>query len=150
MNSSFYRMLLAGAAVSIGGLLIAQTATDPFTVERYLTHIATDKPMYRGGEKVYVRGVLLSTDGHAPMAAQGANRTASFEIKGPKGDRVFSGASPIIDSVVGFAWDIPVRPGRRRIHRSHFESLERSPGRTQVRHPRLPGSSSQKPDCFCA
>src|SRR5215471_4832982 len=107
MNSSFYRMLLAGAAVSIGGLLIAQTATDSFTVERYLTHIATDKPIYRGGEKVYVRGVLLSTDGHAPMAAQGANRTASFEIKGPKGDRVFSGVSPIIDSVVGFAWDIP-------------------------------------------
>src|SRR5215467_6257386 len=107
MNSSFYRMLLAGAAVSIGGLLIAQTATDRFTVERYLTHIATDKPMYRGGEKVYVRGVLLSTDGHAPLAKQGANRTASFEIRGPKGDRVFSGVSPIIDSVVGFAWDIP-------------------------------------------
>src|SRR5215475_12150646 len=107
MNPSFYRMLLAAAAVSIGGLLIAQTATDRFTVERYLTHITTDTPIYRDGEKVYVRGVLLSMDGHAPMAAQGANRTAPFEIKGPKGDRVYSGVSPIIDSVVGFAWDIP-------------------------------------------
>src|SRR5215475_8908802 len=107
MNSSFYRMLLAIAAVSIGGLLIAQTATDRFAVERYSTHVATDKPIYRAGEKVYVRGVLLSTDGHTPMAAQGANRTASFEIRGPKGDRVASGISPITDSVVGFAWDIP-------------------------------------------
>jgi hypothetical protein len=107
MNSSFYRMLLAAAAVSIGGLLIAQTATDRFTVERYLTHVSTDKPIYRTGEKVYVRGVLLSVDGHAPIAAQSLNRTASFEIRGPKGDRVSSGVSPIIDSVVGFAWDVP-------------------------------------------
>jgi hypothetical protein len=107
MNSSFYRMLLAVGAVSIGGLLIAQTATDRFAVERYMTHVATDKPIYRIGEKAYVRGVLLSTDGHTPMAAQGANRTASFEIRGPNGDRIASGVSPITDSVVGFAWDIP-------------------------------------------
>src|SRR5215471_3993266 len=107
MNASFYRMLLAVAAASIGGLLAAQTAPDRFAVERYLTHVATDKPIYRSGEKVYVRAVLLSTDGHSPMAAQGTNRTASFEIRGPKGDRVASGVSPITDSVVGFAWDVP-------------------------------------------
>ena len=50
MNASFYRMLLAVAAASIGGLLIAQTAPDRFAVERYLTHVATDKPIYRSGE----------------------------------------------------------------------------------------------------
>ena len=48
--------------------------------------------------------VLLRAIGHSPMTGAG---TASFEIKGPKGDTVTSGASAIIDSVVGFSWDIP-------------------------------------------
>jgi len=78
--------------------------------ERYLAHIATDKPIYRTGEKLYVRGVVLRADGHSPIASpQGSTGTgtASFEIKGPKGDTVASGVSAIIDSVVGFGWDIP-------------------------------------------
>src|SRR5438046_6399907 len=33
--------------------------------------------------------------------------TASLQIEGPKGDIVASGASTIIDSVVGFSWEIP-------------------------------------------
>ena len=32
---------------------------------------------------------------------------AYIEIKGPKGDTVASGVSAIVDSVVGFSWDIP-------------------------------------------
>jgi hypothetical protein len=70
---------------------------------QYLTHVSTDKPIYRGGERVYVRGVVLSANDHAP----GATGVASFEIKGPKGDTVASGVSTVIDSVIGFAWDIP-------------------------------------------
>src|SRR5205085_1463230 len=69
----------------------------------YLTHISTDKPIYRNGEKVYFRGVILRAEGHTP----GANGTAYFEIKGPKGETVTSGASRIVDSVVGFSWDVP-------------------------------------------
>ena len=57
------------------------------------------------GEKLYVRGVVLRANGHTPMTGAGA---ASFEIKGPKGDTVASGFSPIIDSTVAFSWDIPV------------------------------------------
>ena len=71
--------------------------------ERYLTHVATDKPIYRAGEKLYVRGAVLRADGHILDAAG----TASFEIKGPKGDTVASGMSAIIDSIVGFSWDVP-------------------------------------------
>src|SRR6516165_2191935 len=111
MKSNVNRILLAAAAVSLGGLLVAQTGSDRSGVERYLTHVATDKPIYRAGEKVYVRGTILSTLGHFPMTATpAANRTASFEIKGPKGDTVASGLSAITDSVVGFAWDVP--PGQ--------------------------------------
>src|SRR5439155_26898005 len=115
------------AAVAIGGLFIAagfivggqppsaapQIAGDPGGAERYLTHVATDKPIYRTGEKLYVRGVVLRSDGHSPITnPQASTRTASFEIKEPKGETVASGVSAIIDSVVGFSWDIPENQGR--------------------------------------
>src|SRR5262245_40870571 len=119
--SNFNPMLQAAIGV-IGGLFIAATlilggqapapraATrvtgDLSAVERYLTHLATDKPIYRTGEKVYVRGVVLGEHGHSPNP-QGSSGPASFEIKGPKGDTVASGTSTLIDSVVGFSWDIP-------------------------------------------
>src|SRR6516162_2236748 len=108
MKSNVNRIVLAVAALSLGSFLVAQTGSDRSGFERYVTHVATDKPIYRAGEKVYVRGTILSATGHLPMpAAPAASRTGSFEIKGPKGDTVASGASTIVDSVMGFAWDIP-------------------------------------------
>jgi len=81
-----------------------QLVVDLSGSERFLTHVSTDKPIYRTGEKLYVRGVVLRADGHVP-----ANPTnpSFIEIKGPKGDTVASGISTIIDSVLGFSWDIP-------------------------------------------
>ncbi len=92
----------------VGGPVRAVSPGPPLVVETggsgsYLTHIATDKPIYRTSEKVYVRGVVLRADGHMP----GATGSAFFEIKGPKGETVFSGTSSIVDSIVGFSWDIP-------------------------------------------
>jgi len=70
----------------------------------YLTHIATDKPIYRSGERLYVRAVMLQASGHLP----GAAGTATFEIKGPKGNIVMSGPSAVTDSVAGYGWNIPM------------------------------------------
>src|SRR5947199_9480819 len=87
--------LLQGvAAVSIGGLFIAagfvlggevrpfaapaQTAAEFGGVERYLIHVSTDKPIYRGGERLYVRGVLLRADGH-PTISTALCDTAMFK-----------------------------------------------------------------------
>src|SRR5262245_41996804 len=72
--------------------------------ERYQMHVTTDKPIYRTGEKLYVRAILLRAMDHSPMGAAG---TAAFEIRGPKGDVVTSGVSSIVDSIVGFSWEIP-------------------------------------------
>src|SRR5215467_6060426 len=99
----FNRLLQILAVVSIAGLFIAagfflggelrpvampvQIATRFGGIERYLIHVATDKPIYRTGERLYVRGVVLRADGHTPMNTS-SNETASFEIKGPKGDTV--------------------------------------------------------------
>src|SRR5215831_19259337 len=135
--SKFNRTLQTVAAISIGGIFIAATfilgsqAPAPVTrqiaddlggVERYLTHVSTDKPIYRSGERVYVRGVVLGANDHAPLnSLQGAMGRVSFEIKGPKGDTVTSGASAIIDSVVGFSWDIPANQagGEYKVRISH-------------------------------
>jgi hypothetical protein len=74
----------------------------------YLTHIATDKPIYRPGERLYVRAVMLQAAGHLP----GAGGVSNFEIKGPKGNTVASGVVGIADSVAGFSWNIPAdQPG---------------------------------------
>jgi len=119
--SKFNYMLQVAA---IGGTLIVarlilggvpfgapQISVVPGGAERYLTHVSTDKPIYRTGEKLYVRGVILRADGHSPMP-QGSTGTARFEIKGPKGDTAYSGISAIIDSIAGFSWDIPAsQPG---------------------------------------
>ena len=74
--------------------------------DRYLTFISTDKPIYRAGENVYVRGVLLSANGHKPVdEGQGVN--ATIEITGPKGDVVARGTASAQDSSWGFSWKVP-------------------------------------------
>ncbi len=74
--------------------------------ERYLTFLSTDKPLYRPGEKLYVRGVLLHHATRQPFPA-GTEANAVIEIKGPKGDVVASGQVVSQESVVGFQWDVP-------------------------------------------
>jgi hypothetical protein len=138
----------------IGGLVIgatligaAKVPSPPITpqivgnvgvIETYRTHIATDKPIYRTGEKVFVRGILLGSDDHVPMSTPG---TASFEIKGPKGDTVASGFASIVDSVAGFSWDIPAgQPGGEyvvRISQAQGDTAERKFEIRAYRAPRL-------------
>ena len=74
--------------------------------ERYLTFVSTDKPIYRAGEKVYVRGVLLNAADRKPLPANQQTQT-TIEVKGPKGDTVASGFAPTQDSAWGFAWEVP-------------------------------------------
>src|SRR5437016_2106109 len=82
----FDHLLQGVAAVSIGGLFIAagfmlggearsfaappQIAAEFGGVERYLVHVSTDKPIYRSGERLYVRGVFLRAAGHTPDDGQ--------------------------------------------------------------------------------
>ena len=73
---------------------------------RCLTYLSTDKPIYREGEKVFVRGVILDAATHAPLPAE-RQTEAMTQIIGPKGDVVASGYGPTADSVLGFAWDVP-------------------------------------------
>ncbi len=71
---------------------------------RYLTAVSTDKPIYRPGETVWVRGVLLHAFDHTPLRDAAS---ATIEVKGPKGETVAAGGAASQDSVWGFAWQIP-------------------------------------------
>ena len=72
--------------------------------DRYLAHVSTDKPIYRTGEKVYVRSVVLQANDHTPVKSRSQ---VFFEVKSPKGSQVASGFATIEASVCGFAWEIP-------------------------------------------
>jgi hypothetical protein len=71
---------------------------------RFLTHISTDKPMYKSGEHVRVRGVMLDARNHKPTAQA---MPAAVEIRGPKGDVVAGGQAQMQDSVWSFEWVVP-------------------------------------------
>jgi hypothetical protein len=79
------------------------TSADLGGKDRYLAHVSTDKPVYRTGEKVYVRSVILQANDHTPIKSR---TQAFFEIKSPKGSKVASGFATTEDSVCGFAWEI--------------------------------------------
>lgn len=74
--------------------------------ERYLTHLSTDKPVYKIGENVYLRGVVLDALGNTPLADD-KQVNASLEIVGPKGDVVTSTMVRTEHSVIGFSWKVP-------------------------------------------
>ncbi|HEX5750404.1 MAG TPA: alpha-2-macroglobulin family protein [Archangium sp.] len=71
---------------------------------RQLTFISTDKPLYRPGEQVMARGLVLEAQGHTPLANQ---VLAHVEIRGPKGDVVTSSQVVSEHSVWGYSWTVP-------------------------------------------
>jgi len=74
--------------------------------ERYLTHVSTDKPIYRPGETVYVRGVVLHAQTRKPLPAR-QSVLGQVQVTGPKGDIQAGGWTNIQDSILGFSWPIP-------------------------------------------
>ena len=110
---------------------------------RYLTHISTDKPIYRAGEKVYIRAVVLHAVSRAPLPAREQQHWAQFEVTGPRGDTVAQGQSRVQDSVVGFFWQVPdgQAGGEYTIKVSHpgsgYTPAERSFDIRAYRAPRL-------------
>ena len=76
---------------------------------RYLTFISTDKPLYRPGEQVMARGLMLKADDRKPHPG---SVNGQLEIRGPKGDVVTSATVNVRDSVWGYAWTVPAdQPG---------------------------------------
>ncbi|NNC08328.1 A-macroglobulin complement component, partial [Corallococcus exiguus] len=71
---------------------------------RYLTHLTTDKPFYRPGEQVLVRGLILDARNRKPHVG---SLDARMELRGPKGDVITTGTVSTTDAVWGYAWPVP-------------------------------------------
>ena len=102
------------AVILVIATLYATEPRTPVTVttselggaDRYMTYVSTDKPIYRPGETMYVRGVVLHHRSRKPLPPN-SNFQAAFNIKGPKGDSVASGWVNSQESVFGLQWKVP-------------------------------------------
>jgi hypothetical protein len=100
-------VLAVGLAVPFTVQQVLATKADTNSLggpERYLTLVSTDKPLYRPGEQVLARGLMLEAIHHKPSPAQ---QQAMIEIRGPKGDIVTSARVQTQDSVWGYSWTVP-------------------------------------------
>ena len=94
--------------------------------DRYLAYVSTDKPIYRGGETVYVRAVLLNAVTRTPLPVGQPAGPATMEIVGPKGELISAAAANVQDSAAGFAWAVPAdQPGGGGEGRIGDESIHR-------------------------
>ncbi len=76
--------------------------------DRYLTMLSTDKPIYRAGDKLYLRGVMLNSLNKQPFPRFSDLRYGGhIEIRGPKGEIIARDNAQIQDSVWSYIWDVP-------------------------------------------
>jgi len=113
--------------------------------DRYLTYLSTDKPIYRAGETVYMRGVILHHSTRKPLPAD-KQFPGVVEIKGPKGDVVASGRVESEDSVLGFKWAVPDgQPGGEYTIKASYPDFGHPPAERKfdIRAYRAPRLKSQ-------
>ena len=80
--------------------------------ERYLLYASVDKPVYRENESVYLRATFLNASDNTPLV--NGEPDINVQIKGPKGDIVFSIRAQGDDSTAATKWLIPTgTPGGR-------------------------------------
>lgn len=72
--------------------------------DRYLAHISTDKPIYRPGETLYLRSVLLHAFKHTPLKGY---QYGHVKVTNSRGSAVMESDFRIDDSAGGASWEIP-------------------------------------------
>ncbi|MBO7741532.1 MAG: hypothetical protein J6S21_03170, partial [Victivallales bacterium] len=82
------------------------TAQEKVSVVRRLHYVSTDKPVYRPGEKIFFRDVLLDAFSNYPV--ENADIPAPvLTITGPRGEEIFNGTATVQHSAASFIWEIP-------------------------------------------
>ena len=106
-------MFKPAASAACGLLLLAFGLTAPKPaaqtaalggLPRYAAFVSTDRAIYRAGDTVYARAVVLDTQHHTPWPQQINARAA---LKGPQGNVVTEGWVDGSDGTVGFGWPVP-------------------------------------------
>lgn len=70
---------------------------------RYLAHVSTDKPIYRPGENLYVRAIVVDALTRAPLMTPAMGM---IEVVSPKGDTVARGMANLENGALGYKWPI--------------------------------------------
>ncbi len=139
-------LLATGLAVPFTVQQVLVTRADTRSLggsDRYLTHISTDKPLYRPGEQVLARGLMLEAIRHKPHPQ---SQQALIEIRGPKGEVVTSARVQTEDSVWGYSWTVPPeQPGGEYTLHVTYPSTGEAPAERKfdVRAYRAPRLKSQ-------
>ncbi|MEZ6186577.1 MAG: MG2 domain-containing protein [Planctomycetota bacterium] len=99
---------LAAAALTVAATLITvpllgQEPTEATDSSRFLLHLATDRPTYRPGDTVRLRGALLHAFDRRP--ARGSCM-AKVEVMSPRGDTVAKGFVSGTQPGLSFAWTL--------------------------------------------
>ncbi len=92
------------AAIEIAQAKPPPVPQDLGGAERALAHLSTDKPVYRPGEKVFARAVMLDAFNHKPVAKAS---WMTFEVRSARGELVAQLGSSAQESVAPFGWEIP-------------------------------------------
>ncbi|MBL8955385.1 MAG: A-macroglobulin complement component [Myxococcaceae bacterium] len=97
--------MLRVTTLAVSALVLSMTTTNDLGgPTRYLTHISTDKPIYKPGDQVLVRGTVLEASAHTPLPGTEA---VNLKLRGPKGDVVAQGTVATQDGVWSFSWEVP-------------------------------------------
>lgn len=146
------RVVLGSAVLLIAYLAAAYPDGPPQEIrtllggrDRYLTHVSTDKPIYRTGETVFIRGVVLHALDRTPRP-KGDEAFANVTISGPKGEALAVVAASVVDSVVGASWVVPAEAagGEYTVRIDHpWSKLTSGERKFDVRAYRAPRMKSQ-------
>lgn len=105
--------VLAPFALLAAALLVAVTlrAGDPPPFpkdlggdDRVAAFVSVDKPMYRMGETVFAKAVLIDAHSRTPLAKA---LSVQFQVRSPKGDVVATVNSAADRGSAAFAWPVP-------------------------------------------
>ncbi len=139
------RILRSSCLVLLAGITVLHAQDRPApagaaweTAVRPRMHLAPDKPMYRPGETVWLRGFLLDAVKQTPVADA---VFANLQIKSPKGDVVFQSGAPVQHGVFGLFWKVPeAQSGGEYTAVASFPGAGFAPGETRfdVRAYRVP------------
>lgn len=73
--------------------------------DRQLAYLSTDKPVYRTGETIFFRTVILNAADNTPLDA--GKQMVTIKIAGPRGDIIHQGQTVDDNSALGYQWPIP-------------------------------------------
>ena len=96
-------------ALAVVGLQLPLAAADGIPKDlggddRFVAAVSTDRPLYKPGDTIWGRAVLLHAFTHAPRTD---STLVQFQVKSAKGDVVHEGPGVTEDGVAAFFWEIP-------------------------------------------